>query len=141
MAFLSNSQTADMRNPKHMPQSPCRMVMQMTQMISPSQFTSYTTSMKRSTRIVWPTITTNCVTTCDNKTSMGVTPATQDLSKSPSVRSTINADDVRATAKKKTILKWKTRIRKLFSLLLLSSTYVRITPGATKSVNDGFKDP
>jgi hypothetical protein len=44
------------------------------------------------------------VTTCEKRISVGVTPATHDLSKSPSVRSMINADEVKATAKKKTIL-------------------------------------
>lgn len=58
-----------------------------------------------STRAVCPHMTTNCVTTCENRISKGVTPATHDLSNKPSVRSIINADDVNATAKKKTMLK------------------------------------
>lgn len=90
--------------PKHMPQSPWSIVNMMTQPIGPSHSTSNTRIMKISTRAVWPHITTNCVTTWENRISLGDTPATQLRSRRPSILSTINADDVNATAKKKTML-------------------------------------
>lgn len=93
-----------------------------------------------STRAVWPHITTNCVITCENKISVGVTPATHERSRRPSVRSIMSADDVRATAKKKTILQKnhvKITIGYPSTYPKTFKTYVKITPGATKSVNDG----
>lgn len=104
MAFLSSSHMAEMTKPKHMPHKPCSKVMTITQKMSPLHVTPKTRIMKMSTRAVWPHITTNCVITCENRISPGDTPATQERSNSPSVRSIIKADDVRATAKKNTIL-------------------------------------
>lgn len=103
-------------SPKHMPQSPWSIVNMMTQPISPLHSTSNTRIMKINTRAVWPHITTNCVITWENKISAGDTPATQLRSRRPSILSMIKADDVSATAKKKTIL-WtdiKIKILKLY---------------------------
>lgn len=97
--------------PKHMPQSPWSIVSIMTQLISPLHSTSNTRIMKINTRAVWPHITTNCVTTWENKISPGDTPATQLRSRRPSILSMISADDVNATAKKKTMLWAKTKIK------------------------------
>lgn len=58
-----------------------------------------------------------------------------------SVRSMISADDVRATAKKNTMLKPKTNFYIILLSSTLFSTYVKITPGATKSVNEGVLVP
>lgn len=87
-----------------MPQSPWSIVSIITQPMSPLHSTPNTKIMKISTNAVWPHITTNCVTTWENSISPGVTPATQLRSNKPSILSMINADDVNATAKKKTIL-------------------------------------
>lgn len=56
-----------------------------------------------------------------------------------SVLSIIRADEVNATAKKNTILESKQDKSAKFSLksVKVKNTYVNITPGATKSVNDG----
>jgi hypothetical protein len=67
----------------------------------------------------------------------GDLPATQDLSSKPSMRSMMSAEDVSATAKKKTIL--QRVIRRLDEIVV--ETYVRMTPGATKSVNEGLLEP
>lgn len=87
-------------------------------------------------------MTMNCVTTCEKRISKGVTPATHERSRRPSVRSMIKAEDVKATAKKKTMLKSIKSI-KAFHVVknLYSQTYVKITPGATKSVNEGSLVP
>lgn len=90
--------------PKHMPQSPWRIVSMITQPMSPLHSTPNTSIMKINTRAVWPHITTNCVTTWENRISPGDTPATQLRSSRPSILSIISADDVSATARKKTIL-------------------------------------
>jgi hypothetical protein len=50
----------------------------------------------------------------------------------------MSAEDVSATAKKKTILQ-VIIIRKLDEIV--GRTYVRMTPGATKSVNEGLLEP
>lgn len=91
--------------PKHMPHNPCRIVSMITQPISPLHCTPKTRIIKMSTKVVWPHITTNCVTTWENRISPGETPATQLLSSRPSILSIMRAEDVRATARKNTILK------------------------------------
>jgi hypothetical protein len=53
------------------------------------------------------------------------------------MRSMMSAEDVSATAKKKTIL--QRVIRRLDEIVV--ETYVRMTPGATKSVNEGLLEP
>lgn len=141
MAFRSSSQIAEMTKPKHMPHKPWRMVRMITRKMSPLFVTPKTTIMNRRTSAVCPHMTTNCVTTCEKRISNGVTPATHERSRRPSVRSIIKADDVNATAKKKTIL-----IKKEFQIKIAQqsakiSTHVKITPGATKSVNDGSLVP
>lgn len=105
MAFRSSSQIAEMTKPKHMPHKPWRMVRMITRKMSPLFVTPKTTIINRRTSAVCPHMTTNCVTTCEKRISNGVTPATHERSRRPSVRSIIKADDVNATAKKKTILK------------------------------------
>lgn len=99
-------------SPKHMPHSPWSIVSMMTQPMSPLHSTLNTKIMKINTRAVWPHITTNCVITWENKISAGDTPATQLRSRRPSILSMISADDVSATAKKKTML-WMGKKKKL----------------------------
>lgn len=90
--------------PKHMPQSPWRIVSMITQPMSPLHSTPNTRIMKINTRAVCPHITTNCVTTWEKRISPGDTPATQLRSSRPSILSIISAEDVSATARKKTML-------------------------------------
>lgn len=99
--------------PKHMPQSPWRIVRMITQPMSPLHSTPNTRIMKINTRAVWPHITTNCVTTWENRISPGDTPATQLRSSRLSILSIISADDVSATARKKTMLSTKINFKKL----------------------------
>lgn len=101
------NQLCTLNLPKHMPQRPWRIVNTITQPSCPWHSTSKTASMKMSTNAVCPHITTNCVITWEKRTSAGVTPATQLLSKRPSILSMIKTEEVRATAKKKTILQEK----------------------------------
>ncbi|VEN54402.1 unnamed protein product [Callosobruchus maculatus] len=74
MALRSSSQMAEMTNPKHIPHSPCRIVRIITKMMSPWHCTLNTRIMKISTNVVWPHITTNWVTTWENRISPGDTP-------------------------------------------------------------------
>lgn len=61
--------------PKHIPQSPCKIVSIITNPISPLHSTPNTTIMNMSTSAVCPHMTTNCVITWENNISNGVTPA------------------------------------------------------------------
>jgi hypothetical protein len=62
-------------SPKHIPQSPWRIVRITAENTSPLHSTPNTRIMKMSTSAVWPHITTNWVITCENRISNGVTPA------------------------------------------------------------------
>lgn len=65
-------------------------------------------------------MTQNCVITCEKSISMPVTPETKQRSNIPSFLSINMAPDVRATDKKKTILKKGTDTKKqVFSFDLL----------------------
>lgn len=90
-----------------MPQRPWRIVKTITQPTCPWHSTVKATSMTISTNAVWPHITTNWVITWEKMISAGKTPATQLLSKRPSILSMIKMEEVRATAKKKTMLQEK----------------------------------
>lgn len=61
--------------PKHMPQRPCNIVSAITRLMSPLHSTPNTRIMNMSTSAVCPHMTTNCVITCENNISNGVTPA------------------------------------------------------------------
>lgn len=93
--------------PKHMPQRPWRIVSTITQPTCPWHSTVKATSMTIRTNAVWPHITTNWVITWEKMISAGKTPATQLLSRRPSILSMIRMEEVRATAKKKTMLQEK----------------------------------
>lgn len=171
MAFRSNSQMADITKPKHIPHMPCNNVNIITPTISPLHVTSNTRIMKISTRAVWPHITTNWVTTCENRISNGVTPATHDRSSKPcKVINMINMINIdwfafEAYPILPLYVQWSMPkmsvqqprriqfygeiemkiVRHLCAKWLIETcpkvAYVRMTPGATKSVNDGVLVP
>lgn len=95
-----------------MPHKPVSKTSRITHSRSPFNVNSNTEKLKIKTSVVWKHITRNCVVTCDARISMPVTPDTRHLSKMPSFRSISMAPDVRATDKKKIILRRKEK--KLF---------------------------
>lgn len=99
--------------PKHIPHSPVSMTSKITHTKSPLLVSSNTVKLKISTSVVWKHITRNCVTTCDVRISIAVTPDTRHRSRMPSLRSINMAPDVKATDKKKMILRNKSE-RKSF---------------------------
>lgn len=107
--------------PKHMPHSPVKTVSKITHVMSPFNVNPKNQKLKISTNVVWPHIIMNCVETCEKRISMPVMPETKHRSSIPSFRSINIAPDVRATDKKKII--------------------VKITPGAAKSVKFGTVSP
>lgn len=97
-----------------MPHSPVSITRRITQSKSPWLVSSNTEKLNIKTRVVWKHITRNCVVTCEARISIPVTPDTRHRSKMPSFRSINMAPDVRATDKKKIIL--RKRNGKVFSI-------------------------
>jgi hypothetical protein len=64
--------------PKHIPHSPLSIVRMITHKRDPAQKILNTAKEKTSTITVCIVITTNCVTTCENRISGGVTPVNKN---------------------------------------------------------------
>lgn len=126
--------------PKHMPHIPARIVRMNTSTQLPSWVSWKTTKAKRSTMMVCPSMTTNCVMTWEKRISVPLMPFTKERSSSPSFLSSSMAPEVNATAMKKMILENERKylLRHCIRSCESYSTYVRTTPGAAKSVKSGL---
>lgn len=91
--------------------------------------------------MVWPHITRNWVVTCENRISTPVIPDTRHLSRMPSLRSINIAPEVSATERKNMMLQVIDVTKFEASHKVKGKTYVRITPGAAKSVKFGVRSP
>lgn len=93
--------------PKHIPHNPVNIVKSTTYVISPRFVKPKMAKLNNNTRIVWNTMTINCVKTCENSNSAPVIPDTRHLSIMPEFFSIIMAPEVKATDKKKIMLQRK----------------------------------
>lgn len=88
-----------------MPHKPVSRTSNTTHSKSPRSVNSNTEKLKMRTKVVWKHMTHHCVTTWEKRISTPVTPDTKHRSKIPSLRSINMAPLVRATDRKKMMLK------------------------------------
>mgnify|MGYP005984914943 FL=1 len=104
VADLSFSQLHATTNPKHIPQSPVKIIRIETQNKLPFWVIPKIEKVQTKTMAACPNMTANWVKTCENSSSMPLIPFTRERSRMPSFRSRSMAPEVRATARKNIIL-------------------------------------